>query len=79
MSDNPMVMLNRAIAIAMVRGPAAGLTELALLDSDPRLAGTHRLDAIKGHLAEMTGDRVAAIPSYLAATDGRQASRKRTI
>jgi predicted RNA polymerase sigma factor len=72
-SDNPMVMLSRAVAIAMVRGPAAGLTELALLDADPRLAGTHRLDAVRGHLAEMTGDRGAAVEHYLAAA-GRTAS-----
>jgi len=73
MSDNPMVRLNRAVAIAMVQGPAAGLTELALLDSDARLAGTHRLDAVRGHLAEMTGDRVAAVAHYLSAA-GRTAS-----
>jgi predicted RNA polymerase sigma factor len=33
MSDNPMVTLNRAIAVAMVQGPAAGL---ALVDASPR-------------------------------------------
>jgi len=43
------------------------------LDSDARLAGTHRLDAVRGHLAEMTGDRVAAVGHYLAAA-GRTAS-----
>ena len=72
-SDNPMVRLNRAVAFAMVHGPAAGLTELARLGSDARLAGTHRLDAVRGHLAEMTGDRVAAVAHYLSAA-GRTAS-----
>ena len=33
MSDNPMVSLNRAIAVAMVHGPAAGLELLDRLDT----------------------------------------------
>ena len=43
MSDNPMVTLNRAIAAAMVHGPAAGLELLETLDADARLAGHYRL------------------------------------
>ena len=49
MSDNPMVALNHAIATAMVDGPAAGLERLDELAADPRLAGHHRLDAVRGH------------------------------
>src|SRR5207245_10888873 len=51
MSDNPMVMLNHAIAAAMVHGPAKGLDLLRALDADGRLAGHHRLDA-RAHLLE---------------------------
>ena len=40
MSDNPMVTLNRAIAVAMVQGPAAGLELLDALAADGRLANT---------------------------------------
>jgi RNA polymerase sigma factor (sigma-70 family) len=64
MSDNPMVTLNRAIAAAMVHGPGKGLDLLRALDSDPRLAGHHRLDAVRAHLLEMAGDRAAAIRHY---------------
>ncbi|MDC0740556.1 RNA polymerase sigma factor [Polyangium mundeleinium] len=64
MSDNPMVALNHAIATAMVHGPAAGLDLLRALDEDPRLAGHHRLDAVRAHLLERAGDREAAIESY---------------
>ena len=64
MSDNPMVMLNHAIATAMVRGPAAGLDLLDALDADGRLAGHHRLDAVRAHLLEMAGDYSAAIKYY---------------
>jgi RNA polymerase sigma factor (sigma-70 family) len=60
MSDNPMVALNHAIATAMVQGPAAGLELLGALDTDERLAGHHRLDAVRAHLLEMAGDREAA-------------------
>ena len=57
MSDNPMVALNHAIAAAMVHGPAAGLELLTALDSDARLSGHYRLDAVRAHLLEMAGDR----------------------
>jgi predicted RNA polymerase sigma factor len=67
LSDNPMVMLNRAIAVAMVHGPRAGLELLDALDVDGRLAGHHRLGAVRAHLLEMAGDHAAAIVHYRAA------------
>jgi RNA polymerase sigma factor (sigma-70 family) len=67
MSDNPMVMLNRAIAVAMVHGPPAGLERLDALDADGRLAGHHRLTAVRAHLLEMAGDHQAAIAHYRTA------------
>ena len=67
MSDNPMVALNHAVAMAMVRGAPAGLALLDALDGDKRLAGHHRLDAVRAHLCEMTGDHEAAIAHYRAA------------
>ncbi len=65
MTGNPMVALNRAIAAAMVHGPAAGLRLLEPLD-DP-LAGHYRLDAVRAHLYEMAGDTQAAMAHYRAA------------
>ena len=62
-----MVTLNRAVALAMVRGPQAGLDLLAALDGDERLAGHHRLDAVRAHLLERSGDRAAARAAYLRA------------
>ena len=64
MSDNPMVMLNHAVAAAMVHGPSKGLELLSALDSDARIAGHHRLDAVRAHLLEMAGDRRAAAAHY---------------
>ena len=73
MSDNPMVMLNRAIAAAMVHGPSKGLELLRVLDSDPRVAGHHRLDAVRAHLLEMAGDHETAVKHYRLAA-GRTTS-----
>jgi RNA polymerase sigma factor (sigma-70 family) len=60
MAPNPVVTLNRAVAVAMVHGPAAGLAALAALDADERLAEHHRLHAVRAHLHEMAGDLTAA-------------------
>ncbi len=69
MSDNPMVSLNHAIAAAMVQGAAVGLEMLTALDSDARIAGHYRLDAVRAHLLEMAGDGERAIVHYRAAAD----------
>ena len=69
LSDNPMVALNRAIAAAMVHGPAAGLELLEALDADARLAGHYRLDAVRAHLHEMAGDPGRALAHYRAAAE----------
>jgi predicted RNA polymerase sigma factor len=58
------VALNHAIAAAMVHGPSKGLQLLGALDSDARIAGHHRLSAVRAHLLEMLGEREAAITHY---------------
>ena len=64
-TGNPMVALNRAVAAAMVHGPAAGLTLLEALDGP--LAGHYRLDAVRAHLHEMAGNIDAAVARYRVA------------
>jgi RNA polymerase sigma factor (sigma-70 family) len=66
-SPSPMVTLNHAIAAAMVQGPDKGLQLLRALDTDPRLASHYRLDAVRAHLLEKTGDYEAAIKHYRVA------------
>jgi RNA polymerase sigma factor (sigma-70 family) len=73
LADNPMVSLNHAIASAMVNGPDSGLELLKSLDSDPRIAGHYRLDAVRAHLLEMSGDLEGAVHHYRAAA-GRTTS-----
>ncbi len=72
-TPNPRITLNRAIAAAMVHGPAAGLAIVDPLDTDTRLGGHYRLDAVRGQLHEMAGDLEAARGHYLAAA-GKTAS-----
>jgi RNA polymerase sigma factor (sigma-70 family) len=67
LDPSPVVTLNHAVALAMVRGPRAGLDLLATLDGDARLAGHHRLDAVRAHLLELAGDPAAAREHYRAA------------
>jgi RNA polymerase sigma factor (sigma-70 family) len=66
-APNPMVTLNQAVAVAMVDGPRAALDLLATLDGDERVAGHHRLDAVRAHLLEMAGEHRAARESYRTA------------
>ena len=69
MSDNPMVGLNQAVAVAMTQGPAEGLALLEKLDRDPRIHGHYRLDAVRAHLLERSGEITAALPYYEAAAE----------
>jgi RNA polymerase sigma factor (sigma-70 family) len=66
-SDNPVVALNHAVAVAMARGPQAGLDLLGKLEGDERIADDHRLHAVRGHLLELAGDRAGARDAYQAA------------
>ena len=63
-APNPMVTLNRAIALAETEGPQAGLALLATLDADERMAGHHRLLSVRAHLLEQTGDTAGACEHY---------------
>jgi predicted RNA polymerase sigma factor len=71
LADNPVVAMNHAVAVAvavaMAAGPRAGLELLGALQDDERIAGDHRLHAVRGHLLEMAGDRAGARDAYQAA------------
>jgi len=66
-ADNPVVMLNHAVAVGMANGPEAGLELLEGIATDQRIARDHRLPAVRAHLLEMAGDGIAARREYLAA------------
>jgi RNA polymerase sigma factor (sigma-70 family) len=79
-SDNPVVALNHAVAVAMAGGPRAGLDLLAKIETDERIAADHRLHAVRAHLLEMAGDHPAARAAYeLAASRSMSPPQQRYL
>ena len=66
LTPGPAVTLNRAVAVAMVQGPRAGLEALSTLDGG-RIAGGHRAEAVRAHLLELAGDRGEARTAFTRA------------
>ncbi|TQS40160.1 RNA polymerase sigma factor [Cryptosporangium phraense] len=58
----PIVTLNRAVAVAQVSGPLAGLALLETVESE--LGRHHRWHAVRAHLLELAGDAVGARDAY---------------
>jgi RNA polymerase sigma factor (sigma-70 family) len=76
MTGSPVVRLNRAVAVAMVDGPAAGLGLLDGLEGELG-AHHHRLHAVRAHLLERAGETDAALVEYRAAAGGATNQRER--
>ena len=76
LTPNPMVALNRAVAVGMVSGPAAGLAALDGLEAS--LAGNHRLDAVRAHLLHDLGDHAGAREAFLTAAAKTTSQPERT-
>jgi RNA polymerase sigma-70 factor (ECF subfamily) len=74
---SPVVALNRAVALAMADGPAAGLAEIGELERDGRLASYRYLPATKADLLRRLGRPAEAASAYQAALAlaGNQAER----
>jgi len=65
--SSPVVALNRAVAVAMARGPDAGLAQIGELETDGRLSGYRYLPAAKADLLRRLGQPEAAAQAYRAA------------
>lgn len=76
-APSPIVSLNHAVAVAMASGPEAGLAMLSTLESSGDLKESHRLDAVRAHLLEMSGDIAGAIASYRSAAQRTQSLPER--
>lgn len=76
---SPVVALNRAVAVAEVHGPAAGLGLVDSLTSDPRLARQHRLHAVRAHLRERIGDLDGARTDFTEAAARTANDAERTF
>ncbi|MCU1257687.1 MAG: polymerase sigma factor [Bryobacterales bacterium] len=77
MDDSPMVLLNRAVALAMVKGPESGLALIDMLANDPGFKGHYRVEATRAHLLERLGDREGAVASYRRAALGTNSLAER--
>ncbi|MDT7556792.1 MAG: polymerase sigma-70 factor, subfamily [Pseudonocardiales bacterium] len=69
LDGSPLVELNRAVAVAMRDGPAAGLSLLDQLAADPRLAGYHLLPAARADLLRRLGRYGEAAGAYRCALE----------
>lgn len=76
---SPVVAVNRAAAIAMVEGPAAGLALLDELTADPRLAPYHLLPAARADLLRRLGRPSEAVDAYRSALAGATTDADRTF
>jgi predicted RNA polymerase sigma factor len=66
LEDNPVVALNRAVAVSVVHGPGVGLALLAEVEADPRVNNDRRFHAARAHFLELNGQPAAAVNSQLA-------------
>jgi RNA polymerase sigma factor (sigma-70 family) len=69
LSASPVVVLNRAVALAMVAGPCAGLDALGQIKALPGMASYHLFHATHAELLRRTGDIAGALASYRRALD----------
>lgn len=67
LADDPVVTLNRAVALAQVNGPIAALSLLETAAADPRLKGHHRTHAVRAHLLQAAGRPHEAAEQYRVA------------
>ncbi|MEV6012779.1 sigma-70 family RNA polymerase sigma factor [Streptomyces sp. NPDC051976] len=84
MTPGPVVELNRAVAVAMADGPAAGLTLVEEVAAQGGLTGYHLLPATRADLLRRLGRRTEAADAYgealdLAPTDGERRFLRRRL
>lgn len=76
-APSPVVTLNRAVAVGIVRGPRAGLDLLNTLNGNEQLARSHRLTSVRASLLELAGERDAAREAYRMASEQTQSLPER--
>jgi RNA polymerase sigma factor (sigma-70 family) len=76
-SPSPVVELNRAVAVSMARGPAAGLAIVDELRAEPALRGYHLLPSVRGDLLAKLGRHAEARAEFTRAAEltGNDAER----
>src|SRR5216110_2389701 len=79
LTPSPVVELNRAVALGMAFGPAAGLEVVDSLTKDPALAGYHLLPSVRGDLLAKLGRFDEARAEFARAADLTQNVREREL
>ena len=79
LSPSPVVELNRAVAVGMAFGPAAGLELVDAIASDPALAGYHYLPSVRGDLLVKLGRLDEARGEFERAADLTRNARERRL
>ena len=74
-----MVELNRAVAVSMAEGPAAGLALVEALAGEPALAGYHFLPAVRGDLLARLGRAEEARVEFERAASLTRNAREREL
>jgi RNA polymerase sigma factor (sigma-70 family) len=78
-APSPVVELNRAVAVAMASGPAAGLERVDALAAEPSLQGYHLLPSVRGDLLEKLGRFAEARIEFARAAALTRNTRERTL
>ncbi|HEX6417037.1 MAG TPA: RNA polymerase sigma factor [Acidimicrobiales bacterium] len=78
-SPSPVVELNRAVAVSMASGPAAGLALVDRLAGEPALAGYHLLPSVRGDLLSKLGRHAEARRELERAASLTRNARERTL
>jgi predicted RNA polymerase sigma factor len=79
LAPTPVVLLNRAVAVAMADGPAAGLAVLDPLLSQPSLRGYHLLPSVRGDFLAKLGRTAEAKVEFERAATMTRNDRERTL
>ncbi len=79
LARSPVVDLNRAVAVAMAFGPAAGLELVDALRNEPSLKDYHLLPSVRGDLLEKLGRRDEACAEFMRAAEQTRNARERTL
>jgi RNA polymerase sigma factor (sigma-70 family) len=78
-APSPVVELNRAVAVGMAEGPAAGLEILDKLKKEPALKSYHLLPAVRGDLLQKLGRNAEAYAEFERAAAMTQNARERAV
>lgn len=79
LTPNPIIELNRAVAVSMAFGPQSGLDIVDSLISDPVLKSYHLLPAVRADLLKKLGRLDEARDEFARAASLTQNSRERTL